>query len=348
MVVLIDLDGRVLMANSRFYETIGVNSDDMKTEDKDFKKWVLIDDLPLLETSLFEKLSQGREVKNLPFRLQNKTDRVFDVECSAQKIQKDEQLTGCQMVLRDITERKRLENKLIESIKDVESARTGTILGLAKLAEYRDEDTGVHLERIREYTKILTQELSRSPKYKDYITQKYIDDIYFSSILHDIGKVGIPDSILLKPSKLTDEEFEVIKRHSTIGGDVLSQVNAKVRGQSFLTIGMQIAYFHHEKWNGAGYPKGLKGEDIPLSARIVALADVYDALTSNRIYKKAFSHQKARNIIEKESGEHFDPEIVAAFLENEAEFDRIRSEMQEDPAANLINEFISEYQKAEA
>ena len=347
MVVLIAPDCRVLMANPSFYETIGIESDDGGNKEKNFKSWILADDLPVVQASMLDKLAQGLEIKNLHFRLQNKTGQLFDMECNAQCIQKDDIPVGYQMVLRDITERKRLENELVDSIKDVEAARTGTILGLAKLAEYRDEDTGAHLERIREYTRILAEELSRTSKYKEYINQEYIGDIYFSSILHDIGKVGIPDSILLKPAGLSKEEFEVIKRHSVIGGDVLSQVNAKVRGQSFLTIGTQIAYFHHEKWDGSGYPKGLKGEEIPLSARIVSLADVYDALTSKRIYKEAYSHDKALKIIEREAGKHFDPDVVEAFLVNQDRFDRIRQEMQEERGTILLDEFLVEFQEGD-
>ncbi len=233
------------------------------------------------------------------------------------------------MVIRDITERKRLANQLIDSLKDIENARSGTILGLAKLAEYRDEETGAHLERIREYARIIARALAEKPEHKNYITEQYIEDIYCSSILHDIGKVGIPDAILLKPGKLDPEEFEVIKRHPVIGGDVLKAVNAEVGGRSFVTLGMQIAYFHHEKWNGTGYPNGLKGEDIPLSARIVALTDVYDALTSKRVYKEAYTHEKAKGIIIAENGKHFDPEVVGVFLAHEEEFNAIRKEMHD-------------------
>ena len=218
------------------------------------------------------------------------------------------------MVIMDITERKRLTNDLLESLKAVAHARIGTILGLARLAEYRDKETGAHLERIQEYARMLAEELSKRPKYKKYITKKYIEDIYFTSILHDIGKVGIPDSILLKPGSLTKKEFEAVKCHPIIGGDVLMEVKSKVEGQSFLSIGIQIAYYHHEKWNGTGYPKGLKGEEIPLSARIVALADVYDALATKRVYKEAYSHKKTVDIIISEKGKHFDPEVVEAFL----------------------------------
>jgi response regulator RpfG family c-di-GMP phosphodiesterase len=212
----------------------------------------------------------------------------------------------------------------------VQSARNATILGLAKLAEYRDADTGAHLERIREYSKMLAEELSRKPDYAGYITSEYIDDIYNSAILHDIGKVGVPDAILLKPGKLTTEEFDVVKRHSALGGEALREVEAKIEGQSFLTLGKEIAYYHHEKWDGTGYPRGLKGEQIPLSARIVALADVYDALTSRRVYKEAYSHQVARDIIMESRGSHFAPDVVDAFLAHEEDFRRIREELFRD------------------
>ena len=197
-----------------------------------------------------------------------------------------------------------------KSLQGGENAKLITILALAKLAEYRDDDTGLHLERIREYTKIITEEMAKKPGYTEYITAEYIEDIYYSSILHDIGKVGIPDGILLKPGKLTNEEFEVIKKHSILGGDVLADIEAQIGAQTFLTLGKEIAYHHHEKWNGKGYPNGLKGEEIPLSARIVSIADVYDALTSQRIYKKAFSHQKAEEIITAERECSFDPDAA--------------------------------------
>ena len=171
--------------------------------------------------------------------------------------------------------------------------------------------------------------LARNPKYAGHITPEYIDDIYQSSILHDIGKVGIPDAVLLKPDKLSDEEFEVIKRHTTLGGDAIKAIEANIEGQSFLALGKEIAYNHHEKWDGSGYPRGLNGVGIPLSARIIALADVYDALTTRRFYKEAFSHKKSRQIILELKGTHFDPEVVDVFLALEGEFDRIRRENME-------------------
>ena len=229
-----------------------------------------------------------------------------------------------------IKKRKKAETELLESYRKLHNARMATILGLAKLAEYRDEGTGTHLERIREYAKLIAEELAKNPKYAGHITPEYIDDVYQSSILHDIGKVGIPDAILLKPGKLTDEEFDVIKRHTTLGGDAIKAIEANIEGQSFLALGKEIAYNHHEKWDGSGYPRGLSGEGIPLAARIIALADVYDALTTQRFYKEAFSHKRSMQIIIDQKGTHFDPEVVDVFLALEDEFNRIRREKLED------------------
>ena len=224
----------------------------------------------------------------------------------------------------------RFDRDLSEYHQNVQNARMATILALAKLAEYRDDDTGIHLERMREYSRIIADEMAKKPNYIGYITEDYIEDIYHSSILHDIGKVGIPDAILLKPGKLTPDEFETIKRHSTLGGDILTDIEAGIEGQTFLTLGKEIAYYHHEKWDGTGYPKGLKREQIPLSARIVALADVYDALTSERIYKKAITHEKAKEIITHANGKHFDPDVVDSFLTREEDFKMIWEKMHNE------------------
>jgi PAS domain S-box-containing protein len=229
-------------------------------------------------------------------------------------------------LLRDRTEKKKMEMDLLESYRKVHEARTATILGLAKLAEYRDEGTGTHLERIREYARILAQELAMNPKFSDRVDQEYIDDIYQSSILHDIGKVGTPDALLLKPGELTKEEFDIIKRHTLMGGNAIKAIESQIEGKSFLAMGKEIAFNHHEKWDGSGYPRGLKGKAIPLSARIIALADVYDALTTKRFYKEAYSHAKAKNMITELKGKHFDPEIVDAFLAVQDTFNRVRQE----------------------
>ncbi len=208
--------------------------------------------------------------------------------------------------------------RVADRISTLES-RNVIIFSLAKLAESRDSETGAHLERMREYSRILAQHLSTTSKYEDVIDADYVRAIYLTSPLHDIGKVGIPDRILLKPGKLTDAEFDVMKQHSLIGHDTLDAALKTQPSADYLRFARDIACSHHERFDGRGYPYGLSGTDIPLCGRLVALADVYDALTTKRVYKDAFSHAKARKIILEESGAAFDPDIVDAFLACENE-----------------------------
>lgn len=193
-----------------------------------------------------------------------------------------------------------------------------SILALAKLAEARDEDTGEHLDRMSRYSRLIAQLLYENNVYSDEITLEYIDNIERFSPLHDIGKVGIRDGILLKPGRLTPEEFEEMKKHVTFGAQVLTtaEMNMQKKGKSLFTMGIEIAEGHHEKWDGSGYPYGRKDYEIPLSARIVAVADVFDALTSKRPYKEAFPLEMSMNIILEGRGSHFDPAIVDIFMEN--------------------------------
>ena len=193
------------------------------------------------------------------------------------------------------------------------------IFSLARLVESRDSETGNHLERIRHYSKTVATTISKSDNPPKEIDRLFLDNIFLTSPLHDIGKVGIPDHILLKPGRLDDNEFEIMKRHSIIGFDTLNEALKRYPKADYLRMSAEIALSHHEKFDGTGYPDGLKGEEIPLSARIVALADVYDALVSKRIYKEAYPNDKAKSIIEQERGKHFDPMVVDAFLScNEA------------------------------
>jgi len=278
---------------------------------------------------LLQAFRQGRETATIfegELRTKGGGEKVVEMSISLITNAQRES-SGFRGIIRDITEKRMLEKSLLQSLNNVKEARAGIILGLAKLAEHRDTDTGRHLERMREFSRVLVVQLAQHPKYCDYISEDYIEDIYHSSILHDIGKVGVPDAILLKKGRLTPEEFEVIKTHSLLGGKTLSAVDAQFKNQSFLTIAKEIAYYHHERWDGGGYPKGLSGEAIPLSARIVTVSDVYDALTSKRCYKDAFSHEEARAIILEERGRMFDPDIVDAFVSTEQEFLRIRREM---------------------
>ena len=202
-------------------------------------------------------------------------------------------------------------------------AQDAIITALAKLSEYRDPETGAHLLRLKKYCGLLCSALAKTERYTEAVTTEFTEDLIRSSPLHDIGKVGIPDAILKKPGKLTAEEFEIMKDHARIGGDTLRSVFEQYPTQSFIKCGMEVAYGHHEKWNGSGYPLGLQGESIPLTARILALVDVYDALTCRRIYKPPFPREQANAIIVEGSGIHFDPDIVACFLSMEADFHHI-------------------------
>jgi putative two-component system response regulator len=198
------------------------------------------------------------------------------------------------------------------------------IFAMAKLAESRDTDTGAHLERIRCYSRVLARYLSQQPKFSNEIDADYVRMIYLTSPLHDIGKVGIPDSVLLKPARLSEREFNLMKEHTLIGAATLDAALEQHPEAEFLRMGRDIALTHHERWDGTGYPQGLSGRKIPLCGRIVALADVYDALTSKRVYKDPFDQDVVKSIITAESGTHFDPDIVQAFLATEQEFITIR------------------------
>lgn len=219
-----------------------------------------------------------------------------------------------------------LSDQVRQKVQEISRTQLAAIFAMSKLAESRDPETGEHLERMREYCKVLSEHLMRTPKYSTVITNEFVDSVYAASPLHDIGKVGIDDSVLLKPGKLTDEEWVQMKLHPVIGAETLREVDRQHPGNAFILTGIEIAESHHEKWDGSGYPHGLSGEVIPLSARILALGDVYDALTSKRCYKDAFSHEKSVSIILDGKGNHFDPDVVDAFQETESEFMRIRKE----------------------
>jgi putative two-component system response regulator len=229
-----------------------------------------------------------------------------------------------------------------------------TVFSLSKLAESRDTETGDHLERMRCYSRELAREMITLSKYKAKYTGEFAEEIFDSSPLHDIGKVGIPDRILLKPGKLTSDEFDIMKTHTTIGGDTLKAADVEAGTNSFLAMGRDIAYSHHEKWDGSGYPYGLSGEDIPLASRIVALGDVYDALSSRRPYKEPFSHEKSKAIILEGRGSHFDPDVVDAFLAIEPTVVDIRERFQGkghlSPLAELSDrlDHLAEQTEAEA
>ncbi len=214
-----------------------------------------------------------------------------------------------------------LEQVVRERTRDVIAIQDVTIHALASLAETRDSDTGNHIRRTQFYMRALAERLRDHPRFSAQLNDQVIDTLFKSAPLHDIGKVGIPDHILLKPGRLTPEEFEIMKLHTTLGKEALEHAEAQLGTQVvFLKTAKEIAYGHHEKWAGSGYPTGIAGDAIPLSARLMAVADVYDALISPRIYKKSMGHDEATQIVIEGKGTHFDPDIVDAFVDIHAQF----------------------------
>ncbi|OBU86859.1 HD-GYP domain-containing protein [Chromobacterium subtsugae] len=217
-----------------------------------------------------------------------------------------------------------LQSEVERRTREVQVIQDVTIMALASLAETRDHETGNHLRRTQNYVRALAMELRNHPKYRKGLDDETIMMLYKSAPLHDIGKVGIPDHILLKPGPLTPQEFEIMKTHTTLGRDTIAAAEKMLDTPSnFLRLAREIAHSHQEKWDGSGYPEGLAGDAIPVSARLMALADVYDALISRRTYKPPFPHSQAVDMIREGSGRHFDPEMVKAFLQIADEFHAI-------------------------
>ena len=188
------------------------------------------------------------------------------------------------------------------------------LVTIAELVENRDENTGQHIRKTANYVSLILEEMRRRGVYADKLTDEYINSVVQAAPLHDVGKIHVPDMILNKPGKLTDEEFEVMKTHTTHGGKIIDTIIELMPESNYLAEAKNLGMYHHEKWNGKGYPSGLAGEDIPLSARVMAVADVFDALVSRRSYKEGFPYEKALGIIQQESGKHFDPQVVEAFM----------------------------------
>ncbi len=223
-----------------------------------------------------------------------------------------------------------LEEEVQKRTEQMSQLQDVTIQAMASLAETRDQETGNHIRRTQLYVKLLATILSGKEKYKQILTPEVINIYYKSAPLHDIGKVGIPDNVLLKPARLTAEEFEIMKSHTVFGRNAIETAESALgQTDSFLQTAKEISHYHHEKWDGSGYPEGLKGEDIPLSARLMAIADVYDALISRRVYKDAMEHSDAIAIMKEGRGSHFDPELLDEFLAQESAFFKISQQYRD-------------------
>jgi putative two-component system response regulator len=215
------------------------------------------------------------------------------------------------------------EQRAKERTRELTMVQEATIESMSSLTETRDPDTGGHIKRTQNYIRLLAEYLKHRPKFRVLLDDETIDLLCKSAPLHDIGKVGVSDRILLKPGKLTEQEFEEMKQHTIYGRDTILAAERKLGNVSFLRFARDIAYTHHERWDGYGYPEGLRGDQIPIPGRLMALADTYDALTSKRVYKSQLPHDKAVQIITEEKGSQFDPEVVDAFLAAKEDFRQI-------------------------
>jgi PAS domain S-box-containing protein len=289
------------------------------------------------------KTLRGEIVQPFQVEIRTKAGEDRTVEFSCVGIREGDDIIGMEAGLRDVTDRvvveklkknytSTLEAAVVERTSEIKEIQRASILAIANLAESIDDDTGGHLDRIRHYCRTLSEDMRANSPYRDEIHEGYSEMLFDLSPLHDLGKVGIRDHILQKPARLTDDEFEKMKNHADIGARALRKAGEMINSDSFFTTAEMIARFHHEKWDGTGYPpveingdhRPLRELEIPLCARIVAVADVYDALTSKRPYKEAYAHERAKNMIVTQSGKHFDPEVVKSFLRSEAEFLAIR------------------------
>lgn len=317
-VVLVSPQGAILQANASFQHHFG-----------NLAAGSLLDsvggqDRNRLGTILEDVVERQKPVHACQLTFLTQTGTPMETEISGVLLRRAEKVLGAQFVIRDIGVRKELEGMLIESLKKVRQTENAAILALAKLSEYRDITHANHLERIREYCRLLALELSRRTEFEDEIDSVYIQNLYQGAILHDIGKVAIADEILLKTETLTEQEQTIFRNHTVTGGDVIKAMEKEAGGSGFLSLAKSIAYFHHEHWDGGGYPYGLQGTEIPLAARIMALADAYEELTSAVDLSHAIDHQQAVASIMHNAGSQFDPAIVEAFVVTQEAFDQIR------------------------
>ena len=285
--ILVDIN----MPNMNGYETV-----------KKIKGNVNLKDIPVI--FLTSKVNYEIEVKIIELGAVDFIRKPFVKQMLINKVKLYLELESC---------RQNLDEKINEKIEIIKRLQDVIIISLAELVECRDENTGGHVKRTAKYVKILTEALLEEKVYEDILTKEYAYDLIKSAPLHDIGKIGINDATVFKNGSLDDEEFEFMKQHTTLGALALQKMIEESNGESFLYIAKDMAKYHHEKWDGTGYPIGLKGEEIPLCARIMAIGDVYDALTTKRPYKKAFSHEKSIKIILEGKGSSFDPKIIEVF-----------------------------------
>ncbi len=331
-VYVTDIEGNFLYLSPSFTKLTGYSS---PFEIKILGK--LFDD-PEERKREIELILKRGSIRNYHLRIVSKSGDRRDIHDTATLV--DGQIWGIFFDITDFVRQKKelsdtlemqefLNDQIFKTVNLLQKTQIAAIKTLAKLAEFRDRETGNHLMRMSEYASTLAEEVYKRDPYPFKISKEYQKDIYLSSMLHDIGKVGVPDNILLKPGKLEKHEWEIMKKHTIWGWEILNEADTELGEQSFLTLASIIALHHHEKYDGTGYPTGLKGDKIPLSARITTVGDVYDALTSKRPYKDPWPHEKAVEEFKAQKGKHFDPILVDIFLDIEDKFAQIKKKLSD-------------------
>lgn len=323
--VVVDRDGTVLQANDRYLARFGVPANARAS----FCDAVFPADRGRVEAELLAVLFRGESVSGLRLDLRTSDGTPVAAEISGALLERDG-APAAQLLLRDISPRLECEARLLASLDRQRTTESAAILALARLSEQRDLTPGRHLERIREYCRLIGEQLAGRSGGSAPCTPSFLHALQQAALLHDIGKVGISDAILFKTGPLTGLEEEVLRNHTLTGGDVLKAMAAEARVGSFLSLAKNIAYFHHERWDGSGYPYGLRGEAIPLEARILHLADAYEEMTVAAMNAPPLGHDQAVARIVADGGRRFDPALVEAFLAAAGEFDRVRARLAED------------------
>jgi len=325
--VITDVDGNVVKMNHGFENISGIQSHLIVQKHIDFLNESLLPEFKFQE--ILKKLNLENTWHG-ELSGSKKNREKWNASITFSPIRNEEaRIFAYAGIFKDVTNQRKVEQALIGSLRQMNLAQEAIIFGMARLAEHRDSDTGFHLERIRNYCRCLADALRVREMHPEIINQDFVQMLYHTAPLHDIGKVGIPDYILLKSDTLTEQEFEIMKSHTLIGYNTLYSIFQLYGDMQFLKMGIETTYCHHERWDGTGYPRGLKENEIPLAAQILAIVDVYDALTTERSYKKAYQHAAALENMKKERGKHFSPEIFNVFLEIAPELDRIRESYSE-------------------
>ncbi len=327
-ILLVAPDGTILQANGSFHQRfLGGQSPPPPS----LLHLVADQDRERLRISLLAPIARGEYVSGCQFVLISQDKEQCAMEINGSLLKRADVPFALQLVLRDMRPRHQLEASLAASRNRISQTEGAAILALAKLSEYRDIRPGRHLERIRAYSRLLAEELTARPSWCRIVTPTFLQHLDLGSLLHDIGMVAIADKILFKQESLTGLEEEVLRNHTLCGGDVLTSMKGQNENGSFLTVAANIAYFHHERWDGTGYPYRLQGEAIPAEARIVAVADTYEELTATIAGSAARSHVEAIDQIAADAGVRFDPDVVQAFLVREETFDQLRAALAEEP-----------------